>query len=90
MGAAGRARDTSVRSTGRMELGSVESWVTLALDLLVNITHRSLPHLRDLVLERWATSEVAAGNITELSHGRCEPLRCTEPEQSLRSQKECP
>lgn len=38
VGAGVRARDTTVRSTGQMEIENVESCVTLALDLLVNIT----------------------------------------------------
>lgn len=66
--------ETRLRSTSQKEPESVENCITLALDLLVNITHGSSPLLGDLVFEKWATSDVAAGYIAELPHGRCEPL----------------
>lgn len=58
MGADVWARDKILRSRKQMELESMKSHTSLALNLLVNvlITHRSLPVLRDLVLERWAAS----------------------------------
>lgn len=42
VGAGVRARDTTVRSTGQMEIENVESCVTLALNLLTGKYHTGL------------------------------------------------